>query len=59
MFGKSNNNQKVIRYPKSGKTEVWNKNSAGCTTKEGHRTHYHDSGNVTNHYGKIVGRAKH
>ena len=48
----------VTRYEKSGKTEVWHRNSAGCTTKEGHRTHHHRSGNVTNHYGRIVGNSK-
>ena len=48
----------VKRWDKAGKTEIWHRNSAGSTTKEGHRTHYHDSGNVVDHYGKKVGNSK-
>ncbi len=33
----------VKRWDKAGKTEIWHPNSAGNTTKEGHRTHYHQS----------------
>lgn len=50
--------QVIIRSDACGKTDVWEKNSAGCTTKEGHRTTHHGSGNVTDHYGKIIANAK-
>lgn len=53
---KETTHQVITRY--NDKTEIWEKNSAGCTTKEGHRTNYHDSGNVTNHYGRIIGNTK-
>jgi hypothetical protein len=53
---KETSHQVITRY--KDKTETWEKNNAGCTTKEGHRTHYHDSGNVTNHYGRIIGNTK-
>jgi|GEM_PF-3093707 hypothetical protein len=58
MSTKNNNYQKSTRWEKAGKTEIWHKDSAGCTTKEGHRTHHHNSGNVTDHYGRIIGRSK-
>ncbi|WP_319587886.1 hypothetical protein [uncultured Desulfobulbus sp.] len=45
----------VNKYDKAGVTHVWHENSAGNTTKEGHRVHHHQSGNVTNNHGKIVG----
>ena len=48
----------VKRSDRAGKTEIWHRNSAGCTTKEGHRTHYHGSGNVLDHYGKKFGDSK-
>lgn len=57
-FRKETKHQVINRYDIAGKTEIWEKNSAGCTTKEGHRTHYHKSGNVTNHYGRIIGNSK-
>ncbi len=44
--------QVVIRN--NNTTEVWNKNSAGSTTKEGHSTYHHKSGYTTDHYGKII-----
>lgn len=50
--------QVVIKSDKLGYTDVWNKNSNGNTTKDGFRRHYHGSGNVTNAYGKIVGKSK-
>lgn len=59
MARKNYSKQVVNKYDKCGHTDVWNKNSAGCTTKEGFRRHYHDSGNVVNAYGKIVGKSKH
>ena len=40
------------------KTEVWHNNSAGNTTKEGHRTTSRKTGNTVDHYGKIVGKNK-
>jgi regulation of enolase protein 1 (concanavalin A-like superfamily) len=53
MANRENNpKQVVIRTEK--KTDVWEKNSAGCTTKSGHSTHYKDTGITTNHYGKII-----
>lgn len=55
MNTKNHAGQVVKKY--SNHTEVWNKNSAGNTTKEGFRDH-HKSGNITNYYGKIVGRSK-
>lgn len=44
----------VYRNEKAGNTHVWHKNSAGCTTKEGHRVVNHKSGNVSDHYGKTI-----
>ena len=57
MSRKENSKQVVIKNKKSGTTDVWHKNSAGCTTKEGHRVHHHGSGNVTNHYGRKVNKS--
>ena len=51
---KETSRQVVDRSEYLGKTEVWEKNSAGCTTKEGHRTVHHGSGVVTDHYGKKI-----
>jgi hypothetical protein len=48
--------QVIIRNENS--TETWNKNSAGCTTKEGYTRHNDKTGNTTNYYGKIVDRKK-
>ncbi len=48
--------QVVIRS--SNSTETWNKNSAGCTTREGYTRHNHSTGNTTNYYRKIVDRKK-
>ncbi len=46
--------QVVYRHEKAGFTDVWHKNSAGNTTKDGHRRISHKTGSVTNHYGKLV-----
>lgn len=56
MARKENSKQVTVSNPKSGTTHVWHKNPAGCTTKGGHRVHHHGSGNITNHYGKKVGK---
>jgi hypothetical protein len=49
--------QVIIRS--GNKTDIWEKNRpGGVTTKEGHRTHYHNSGNVTNHYGRIISNTR-
>lgn len=56
MEKKETNRQSITKY--DDKTEIWEKDSADSTTKEGHRTHYHDSGNVTDHYGKIISNSK-
>ena len=53
---KETNRQSITKY--DDKTEIWEKDSSGRTTKEGHRTHYHDSGNVTDHNGKIISNTK-
>lgn len=55
MKSQNHPHQVVKKY--SDHTVVWNKNSNGNTTKDGYRDH-HKSGNVTNYYGKIVGRDK-
>ncbi len=44
----------VYRHDKAGYTDVWHKNTAGCTTRKGHCKISHKSGNVTDHYGKLV-----
>jgi len=56
MEKKETNRQSITKY--DDKTEIWEKNSVGSTTKEGHRTHHHDSGNVTDHYGNIISNSK-
>ena len=48
----------VYRWDKAGYTDVWHKNSAGVTTKQEHRTIYHDSGRVVDHYGKTVHKGR-
>lgn len=50
--------QVIYRYDKAGFTDVWHKNSAGSTTKEGHRNISHRSGRVTDHYGKTVHKGR-
>ena len=49
---KENNHQVVIDNENT--TEVWEKDSAGCTTEEGHSTYHKNSGNTTDHYGKNI-----
>lgn len=56
MERKETKNQVVIKF--KNKTEIWEKNSAGCTNKEGHRTQNHKTGSVTNHYGRTIGNTK-
>jgi hypothetical protein len=51
-------NQVVNRSEKAGRTDVWHKNSAGCTTKEGHRVVRHDTGTVTDHYGTTIHKGR-
>lgn len=46
--------QVVYRHDEAGRTHVWHKDGAGCTTKEGHRVIHHDTGTVTDHYGNTV-----
>jgi len=55
---KETSRQVIIRSDKAGKTDIWEKNSAGVTTKKGHRTHYHKSGNVLNHYGRKISNTR-
>jgi hypothetical protein len=50
--------QVVVRNENAGYTDVWEKNSAGNTTKEGFSRHYHDSGNVTDYYGNKISNTK-
>tara|TARA_Y100000310_G_C20081693_1_gene534148 strand:- start:277 stop:477 length:201 start_codon:yes stop_codon:yes gene_type:complete len=47
-----NKHQLVIRHKDT--TEEWKKDSAGCTTDKGHSTYHKNSGNTTDHYGKII-----
>jgi len=57
LFGSGKKNypdRNVVRGV--NKTHVWHKNSAGCTTKDGHRQFHKDTRIITNHYGKKVGR---
>ena len=49
---KENSHQVVIDHEDT--TEVWEKNSAGCTTEEGHSTYHENSGNTTDHHGNII-----
>ncbi|MDX9883231.1 MAG: CFI-box-CTERM domain-containing protein [Prolixibacteraceae bacterium] len=56
MERKETKHQVIKHY--NDKTEVWEKNSAGCTKEENHRTYHHKSGIVTDHNGKIVGNTK-
>ena len=51
-------NQVVIKSPSLGKTDIWNKDSSGRTTEAKHQTVYKDSGNVTNHWGRIISNNK-
>jgi hypothetical protein len=44
----------VVYEHEDGAKDVWEKNSAGITTEEGHTT-VNESGNITDHYGNIVG----
>ena len=48
--------QVVYRHEKAGYTEVWHKDGAGRTTKSGYRRHHHQSGRVTDRYGRYVDR---
>ena len=48
--------QVVIRHKDS--TVVWEKNSAGNTTKEGYSRHNSKTGNTTDYYGNIISRDK-
>lgn len=50
---KNNRTHKVIRH-NDGRTEVWGKDSAGCTRKEYHSTYNPNTGNTSNHYGRII-----
>ena len=47
-----NNHQVVVRNEDT--VHVWEKDSAGCTTKEGHTVYHTESGRTTDHYGNIV-----
>ena len=53
---KDKGSQVVTRYDKAGFTDIWHKNRAGNTTKEGHRKVDHKTGRVTNHYGRIINK---
>jgi len=53
MSTRTETSQQVINRH-SNNTETWNKNSAGCTTKEGYTNYNHNTGNTTNYYGKII-----
>lgn len=58
---KDNRHQKVVRH-NDGSVEVWQKNSAGCTTKEGYERYNPGSGNTSNYWGRITktgGRSGH
>ncbi len=50
--------QVVYRHEKAGHTDVWHKNSAGNTTKEGHRRISRRSGTVTDHWGRTVRKGR-
>lgn len=50
---KDNRHQKVIRH-NDGRTEVWEKDSTGNTRKSGHSTYNPNTGNTTDHHGKII-----
>jgi len=51
---KDKGHQVICRHDKAGVTDVWHKNRAGNTTKDGHRRINHKTGSVTNHYGKLI-----
>lgn len=46
--------QVIIRHKDS--VEVWEKNSAGNTTKEGSSRYNHKTGNTIDYYGSIISR---
>jgi len=53
-MGKREDHPKQAVYHDKKKTEVWEKDSAGRTTKEWHSTYHKESGNTTDHYGKVI-----
>jgi hypothetical protein len=57
MSKRTETSRQVVIHNKNS-TETYNKNSAGCTTREGYTRYNHNTGNTTNSYGKIVDRKK-
>jgi hypothetical protein len=54
MSEKRYHDRVVQRNDRTGKVDVWHKNRAGCTTKQGHLTHHQNPKMTTNHWGKKI-----
>jgi hypothetical protein len=50
---RNENSKRVVIKHNDGSKDIWRKNDAGRTTKEGH-SKVHRSGNETDHYGKMI-----
>lgn len=55
MSNRENHPHQVVVHNEAT-THVWEKNSAGCTTNEGHSVYHKSSGNTCDHYGNIISR---